>query len=402
MCSWEASKLTQNSALAPGRLFLAMVALPLGALVLVNILPLVRTQDQISAPAQRKWAPRTELTGVEQCQVEQEFEDSSFLSLATERLSRSSDNSLGTFDCNNFQLHDKFGVPIDLKHRPEPARIIDTFAFGNKFEIEELVLRLYEMGSEVSEFHIVEGDKDFTGASKAYEFPAILQSGKLDQWKAKIIYHKAQIPAGVKAYDLQNTQKLALQSGMLATNYDSSDILLEGDLDEIVSHSVLQALKHCAPVSGAWNAHIQMVNLYYSAGWTDGNWRQPTTVAYFSESPLHTASSGIFLAQSLWAKPNLLSLKHGMGQSGWHFGWTLNGTEGLARKIFIHVEGFPIWARGFADEAALAKFLDEKFYADIQKYDRRVFPSKLGKETLPRALSEHPEEFPTILRGVVL
>ena len=64
------------------------------------------------------------------------------------------------------------------------------------------------MGGEVSEFHIVEGDKDFTGASKAYEFPAILQSGKLDQWKAKITYHKAQIPEGVKAYELQEAQRL--------------------------------------------------------------------------------------------------------------------------------------------------------------------------------------------------
>jgi len=133
-----------------------------------------------------------------------------------------------------------------------------------------------------------------------------------------------------------------------------------------------------------------------------------TTAAYFSESPLQNTAGGtgtsasIFLAQSIWAKPNLLSLKHGMGQSGWHFSWTLNGTQGLARKVFIHVEGFPTWARGFADEAALAKFLDESFYADIQKYDRRVFPSRLGKETLPRALSEHPEEFPTILRGVAL
>lgn len=384
----------------PSPLFLAMVALALVALVLVNILPLVRTQEQISAPAQ-------ELTEVEQCQVEQE--DSSLLSLATERLSRSSDNSLGTFDCNNFQLNTKAGGPIELKHRPVPARIIDTFAFGNKFEVEELVLRLYEMGSEVSEFHIVEGDKDFTGASKAYEFPAILQSGKLDQWKAKITYHKAQIPAGVKAYDLQNSQRLAMQSEMRsATNYDPSDILLEGDLDEIVSHLVLQALKHCAPVSGVWNAHIQMANLYYSAGWTNGNLQLSTTAAYFSESPLQNTAGGtgtsasIFLAQSVWAKPNLLSLKHGMGQSGWHFSWTLNGTQGLARKVFIHVEGFPTWARGFADEAALARFLDESFYADIQKYDRRVFPSRLGKETLPRALSEHPEEFPTILRGVAL
>ena len=33
-------------------------------------------------------------------------------------------------------------------------------------------------------------------------------------------------------------------------DYDAKDILLEGDLDEIVSHKVLQALKICQPATG--------------------------------------------------------------------------------------------------------------------------------------------------------
>ena len=123
MCGWEASKLTEISRKTHCRpLFLAMVALALAALV-VNILPLAGTQDQISASApdiQSSQQPQL----IEQCQVELR-EDSSFISLATpQRLSQSSDNSLGTFDCNNFQLNDKAGVPIDLKQRPVPARVI--------------------------------------------------------------------------------------------------------------------------------------------------------------------------------------------------------------------------------------------------------------------------------------
>ena len=46
--------------------------------------------------------------------------------------------------------------------------------------MEELLLRMYEMGEEVTEFHIVEGDRDFTGAKKPYEFEAILNSGQFD------------------------------------------------------------------------------------------------------------------------------------------------------------------------------------------------------------------------------
>lgn len=107
--------------------------------------------------------------------------------------------------CNGFTLTTREGQAIELKARKQPGQIIDTFAFGNKFEIEVLLLRLYEMGDEVAEFHIVEGDRDFTGSPKEYEFDLV--RGKLDAWKHKITYHKAKIPAGVKDYDLQNAQR---------------------------------------------------------------------------------------------------------------------------------------------------------------------------------------------------
>ena len=56
------------------------------------------------------------------------------------------------FDCNDFVLTDKQKQPIELKRRTSSARVIDTFAFGHKHEAEELLLRFYEMGSEVAEF----------------------------------------------------------------------------------------------------------------------------------------------------------------------------------------------------------------------------------------------------------
>ena len=92
-------------------------------------------------------------------------EDSSFIGLATpQRLSQSSDNSLGTFDCNNFQLNDKAGVPIDLKQRPVPARVITNLKTKSWCS---------DCARWAVKFLIVEGDKDFLGASKAYEFPTI-------------------------------------------------------------------------------------------------------------------------------------------------------------------------------------------------------------------------------------
>ena len=87
--------------------------------------------------------------------------------------------------------------------------MIDTFAFSFASEAEELLLRFYEMGEEVSEFHIVEGDRDFTGEMKPYNFEALLNSGQLDPWRNKITYHQVKIPAGVKGYALQEAQRLA-------------------------------------------------------------------------------------------------------------------------------------------------------------------------------------------------
>ena len=54
-----------------------------------------------------------------------------------------------------------------------------------------------EMGAEVSEFHIAEGDRDFTKAIRPYGFPALLDSGQLDPSKNPITYHQVKIPEGV-------------------------------------------------------------------------------------------------------------------------------------------------------------------------------------------------------------
>lgn len=82
--------------------------------------------------------------------------------------------------CGDYLLEDASKLPIELRPRQSPAKLIDTFAFGNAYEVEELLLRMYEMGEEVSEFHIVEGDHDFKGAKKPYELEAILNSGQFD------------------------------------------------------------------------------------------------------------------------------------------------------------------------------------------------------------------------------
>ena len=319
--------------------------------------------------------------------------------------------------CGDYLLEDADKIPIELRPRQSSAKLIDTFAFGNAYEVEELLLRMYEMGEEVSEFHIVEGDRDFQGAKKPYEFEAILNSGQFDAWKNKITYYKVEIPEGVKGYTLQEKQRQQMRSQMNDyKNYDLKDILLEGDLDEIVSEKKLKILKNCEPVTGSWSAHVHMGNFYFSLAWTDGDWMLPTTVGFFIEvpstpppprllesdaNPSHDATLvHIPKSQSIWSKPNALSRRDGRLHA-WHCAWTLNGPAGLAHKIFIRIAGIPWWAKNCcSDEATLAKFIGSGFYDKVSSYDPNIHPSKLSKEDLPPALLRHPEKFPNILRGV--
>ena len=204
-----------------------------------------------------------------------------------------------------------------------------------------------------------------------------------------------------------------MRKQMNSYNYELNDIRLEGDLDEVVSRKVLQALKSCEPETGAWNTKIRMANLYYNVGWTngDGDWYLPTTAAFISEikdiedgRPEGRGQEALLESNfsSIWTKPNLLRARDG-SLTGWHFSWMLNGPAGLAHKIFVRTPGFPDWAKPYSkDEATLAKFIEDSFYADPHKYDLTIRPSNLEKDDLPRALFEHPELFPSILHGMDL
>eukprot|EP00435_Cladocopium_sp_Y103_P048388 s963_g14.t1 len=313
--------------------------------------------------------------------------------------------------CGDLLLQDEQKLPIELRPRQSSAKVIDTFAFGNAYEVEELLLRMYEMGEEVSEFHIVEGDRDFLGTKKPYEFEAVLNNGQFDAWKDKITYYKVKIPMGKRGYSLQEFQRQQMRSQM--KDYHPKDILLEGDLDEIVSDKTLKILKNCEPVAGSWNTRIRMGNFYFSLAWITGDWTGPTTAGFFSDGPSPTAVPTLLesdanashypnmptlKSQDIWQRPNMLTRRDGRFP-GWHVSWTLNGSAGLAHKFFIHWEGMPDWAK-FPDEASLTKFLDSGFYENANSYEHGIHPSRLSKEDMPQAVIRHPEKFPTILRGV--
>lgn len=99
-------------------------------------------------------------------------------------------NRLGTLvDCAGAEVVDRQNIlpAIQLKKRTRPARLVDTFAYGDPSEYQELLLRLEEMGSAMDEVHIVEGDRNFHGESKAFTFQELKDKHlEISPWLEKI------------------------------------------------------------------------------------------------------------------------------------------------------------------------------------------------------------------------
>ncbi|CAE7883059.1 unnamed protein product, partial [Symbiodinium microadriaticum] len=307
--------------------------------------------------------------------------------------------------CESLQLVDKEGKEIGLSPR-SPAKLIDTFAFVDKYEAEELLLRVSEMSPLVDEFHIVEGDRDSQGRKKTYGLESVLRSKSFDPFRAKITSHKAVIPEGVKGYNMQNLQNVIMNKQMqVDKNYDPEDVILYGDLDEIVSQDALRTLKHCRPAGGTWNARVNMTSYWYGLAWNTGHWQHSTPVFFFRqlwEGNLFFRKNLVGPAvlldmSSTYNPPNLLRARD-QRPIGWHVTWSLDGAAGVAHKNFLSAGGVRPWFSQFHDEDSLRHFLETEFYANPSKYQHHIQRSRLRKKDVPQVLIEHPELFPNVLR----
>ncbi|CAE7505917.1 unnamed protein product [Symbiodinium sp. CCMP2456] len=309
--------------------------------------------------------------------------------------------------CESLQLLDKEGKEIGLSPR-SPAKLIDTFAFVDKYETEELLLRLSEMSPLVDEFHIVEGDRDSQGRKKAYGLESVLSSKSFDPFRAKITSHKAVIPEGMNGFDMQRLQNTIMNKQMQVDNsYDPEDVILYGDLDEIVGQDALRTLKHCRPAGGMWNARVNMTSYWYGLAWNNGHWKPSTPVVFFrqvlegnlffnKDKPL-VGPAALLDMSSVHKPPNLLRARD-QRPIGWHVTWSLDGAAGVAHKNFLSAGGVRPWFSQFHDEDSLRHFVETEFYADPSKYQHDIHRSQLRKKDVPQVLVEHPELFPNILR----
>jgi len=296
---------------------------------------------------------------------------------------------------------------VHFRRREVPARIVDFFQFGSVHELPILRMRLAEMGPFVDEVHIAEGDRDFSGNKREVVLHKLLASDpELARWRGKIVHHKVDVEETCRFWRIRPCEGYGIQRAVINAKYNftgtGTGVLLEGDLDEIVSRTVLKSLKHCIPVKPKrWMAGIQMDTFKYNMGWSAGSWWQGTIAhdieAFPKEDPHSLLEAGKQQKYVIQVS-NFVHVANG-SPAGWHLGWMLDGADGIAHKIMTGIiEGKPSWARSRGrNEKELAAWLSKDFLPDPTAYDSGLKESELGLRDLPECAVEDPYKYKELL-----
>jgi beta-1,4-mannosyl-glycoprotein beta-1,4-N-acetylglucosaminyltransferase len=157
---------------------------------------------------------------------------------------------------------------------PERAAksIIDAFTFFNEAEICELRMRVLD--PVVDTFVVVEADATHSGRSKAFNFPALLDT-RLRPWRDKIVYHPmhldlsgldldrkpAEFDPHAAHWTLENTQRNGIDEACRALPED--DWLVISDVDEIPHPQFLQAIVTNPQLASRLPVALQQFMFYY-------------------------------------------------------------------------------------------------------------------------------------------
>jgi len=324
--------------------------------------------------------------------------------------------TLGTNPCTLVRMRNKdTQQETHLRPRVHPARIVDFFHFGFEHELPILRMRLAQMAPYVDEIHIAEGDRDHLGFAKSIIFPQLLANDpELAQWRGKMVHHPVHVPESLPSGEGHYAIQAAINQAKY--NISGAGVLLEGELDEIVSRTVLKSFKYCEPVTAqGWKGGIQMDAFMYNMGWTNGPWPIPCflrdigSLAKEKAERLAKEKAGNLAEQKansileedmkyIFKLSDFVTLANG-NPAGWHVAWALDGPEGIANKILHgHVEGIPPWAKAHAaSQEELATFIRTVFLHNPAKYDTSVKASNLQVKDLPECVVEDPYKYKGLL-----
>ena len=201
-------------------------------------------------------------------------------------------------------------------------RVFDTFPFSN--EVDLLEARLTELYDHVYRFVLSESPVSYTGLPK----PLYYQENKerFTPWKDKIIAVTADVSAATSTPEREYIQRQSIWRGL--DDYETGDILITGDADEIIHPDTLQVTKK---IKIMHRHHPLAVNLFDSTPW------------------------GGYSPHCGPGRPDMMELRQRLHSrliktvlgNGWHFSW-LGGPEAMKAKVQTLLE-YEMIPRIFAD-----------------------------------------------------
>lgn len=198
--------------------------------------------------------------------------------------------------------------------------IIDSFLFG--WELDILEMRLHEMDSFVDKFVIIESDKTFQGSSKPIHYE--LNKDRFSKWSHKIINVYVDLSNTNDPWAREFASREALSK--VLNNFSDDDIILHGDVDELMSQKLGNSLQYIINHSDIYSLNQKLYSMAV-------DWLYPTDWDGTSITRCRNLRSMSILD---FRNYRITGKKI---RDGWHFTW-LGGKELIERKAasFSHTE----------------------------------------------------------------
>ncbi|WVW85461.1 hypothetical protein I302_107499 [Kwoniella bestiolae CBS 10118] len=294
------------------------------------------------------------------------------------------------------QLH---GWDVRTARDPEPPKLIDAILFSSELDMLEIRMREYE--PYVSKFLIVESNMTFSGQPKRtyfldnrHEFDFIPES--------KIEYHlitdfEANLPVGSFDNEIKQRTKIGNELRNLANSGEirKGDMIIQSDVDEIISRQTLQLLRTCSSIPSPLHLNVDNYRYTFQFPLNDGGYYRPKIVRY------DTIDS---LAYNHGRASNDL-----LGGSGWHCSFCFATISEIRAKMLGYSHNDRVRHKGLLEPKKLRKTVCEgrdPFDMFPEAFTFKDFIAQSGRPRkadsfnhVPIALKESPDKFRYLLDG---
>lgn len=255
--------------------------------------------------------------------------------------------------------------------------LIDCFLFVNEFEVLEI--RLHEMFPVVDKFVIVEAEETFSGIEKPLQFKK--NKAKFEQFMSKIIYVvPPKTSPEMNSWDRQMYQR---DYAMKAITCIDNDLILVGDIDEIVSRKCLEQIANdsdrCA--DKRMQTFVQKNFIYFLNRIRPGGWPGPVLISYRLMKELFDGS----LYKARMGRRSGRVVK----KAGWHFS-NLGGYANIIRKLEASSHFNSTATHRMLKDA---KYLKDKMMGKIPINGRRLITVPMTTDWFPEWFLKNVEKF---------